>query len=253
MTRRRFFVPSNAIQDGIARLPQDESHHLRDVLRIGDGEAVEIFDGEGTGYTGTVGFSNSDVTVHNLKRISCPRSQLPLILATALIKPTKFEWMLQKATELGVHEIIPMKTRRCDIQIPQNRIEPRLQRWRRIVQEASKQCGRYYSPHIQQPRDYTDLLHFKDLEQCSKFLFYEKADTLWQPGMLVPGSEGVVLYVGPEGGWEEMEIEQADRAGVKVSGLGSWTLRAETAAVAAVSIVQHHITLIHSDGSICDE
>lgn len=251
MTPRRFFVPSNAIQNGAAHLPEDQSHHLRDVLRIAEGEIIEIFDGEGTAYSGRVEFSDSGVVVGGLSIARREGTRLPLVLAAALIRPAKFEWMLQKATELGVAEIIPLKTRRCGIHLPQGRVEQKLERWKRIAQEASKQCGRNHSPRINSPLDWADCLDLERLGQYSKFLFYEKSELLWQPGMLESGSNGVVLCIGPEGGWEDGEIALARGANVCVAGLGSWTLRAETASIAAVSIVQYHIDLICSGKSIC--
>lgn len=251
MTRRRFFVPSDAIHDGAARLPQDQSHHLRDVLRIEAGETVEVFDGKGAAFTGTVEFSDSGVIVGGLNAVQCERTELPLVLAAALIKPAKFEWVLQKATELGIAEIVPVKTRRCSVHLPPDRINQRLERWKRIVREASKQCGRNDSPRIRSPIDFTDSLRLEEFEQYSKFLFDERSKELWQPGMLAPGSKGAVLCVGPEGGWEESEIAKAEDAGTRVAGLGSWTLRAETASIAAISIVQYHICLMRSGEGIC--
>lgn len=251
MTRRRFFVPSDAIREGVARLPRDQSHHLRDVLRIGAGEIVEIFDGEGSAYTGRVEFSDSGVVVRDLSASHSEGEGQPLVLAAALIRPAKFEWVLQKATELGVTQIIPLKTRRCGIRLPPGRSGQRTERWNRIVQEASRQCGRLYSPRIRPPLDFTDWLCLEGFERYSRFLFYEKSNALWQPGMLASDSEGVALCIGPEGGWEEGEIAQAEAAGVRVAGLGPFTLRAETASIAALSIVRHHIALMRSGRSIC--
>jgi 16S rRNA (uracil1498-N3)-methyltransferase len=247
MTRRRFFVPSNAIHEGIAHLPDDQSHHLRDVLRIGAGEVVEVFDGRGNGYTGKVEFCDARATIRCLEPLPPQGSPAPLVLAAALIKPAKFEWMLQKATELGVHEIVPMQTRRCDIRIPQNKMEQRLQRWSRIVQEASKQCGRNSFPRVHGLLDCTDILQGREFDGFSKFVFHERASGLWRPAMLGSPLGSVLICIGPEGGWEDAEIEMAADVGARVSSLGPWTLRAETAAVAAVSIVQYHIRLQSSE------
>ncbi|MEJ2111449.1 MAG: RsmE family RNA methyltransferase [Acidobacteriota bacterium] len=244
MTRRRFFVPSDAIQNDIARLPEDQSHHLRDVLRIDEGETVEIFDGEGLGYTGTGAFHNSEVTVRHLEKLPSMEPDLPLVLAAALIKPSKFEWMLQKATELGVCEIIPIQTRRGEIRMPQIKTDQKRNRWTRIVQEASKQCGRHAFPRIRHSVDYMDLLYHEEFADFSRLAFYERADELWRPEMLKPRANGVLLFVGPEGGWETGEIDAAVAAGVRIASLGPWTLRAETASIAAVSIIQHHIHLL---------
>lgn len=248
MTLRRFYVSRNAIQDGTAHLSSDQSHHLRDVLRIGAGEIVEVFDGEGTGYTGEVAFLNSTVSIHNLEQLPSRQPHVPLILAAALIKTAKFEWVLQKATELGVHEIVPVKTRRSEIQIPQHKIVQRCERWDRIVREASRQCGRYSAPRVRQPLDYPEMLRCEDFSGSTKVLFYENAAELWRPdARMLSGS--LVLFVGPEGGWDNGEIEQAGRAGCRVCSLGGWILRAETAAIAAVSIVQYHINLQRSGDS----
>ncbi|MEJ2245483.1 MAG: RsmE family RNA methyltransferase [Acidobacteriota bacterium] len=242
MTRRRFYVPRESIEDGIARLPQDQSHHLRDVLRIGAGEVVEVFDGEGDGYIGDVAIHGSCVLIQNLRQLPPQETRVGLILAVSLIKSAKFEWILQKATELGVHEVIPVETNRSNIRITRNKLPSRLERWNRIVQEASKQCGRFSAPRVRQPLDYGKMLQCEDFSGFTKILFYEKAAELWTPDTRTL-SGGVVLCIGPEGGWNTRETEQAACSGWNVYSLGPLTLRAETAAIAAVSIIQYHINL----------
>ncbi len=245
MSRRRFYVPGDSIRDGIASLPSDQVHHLRDVLRIGTGEVVEIFDGAGSGYVGEVDIRDSIAYIRNLKRIPSEEPQVRLILAAALIKSAKFEWILQKATELGIHEIIPLKTCLSEIELHGSKIALRLDRWDRIVREAAKQCRRFAAPRVHAPQTFKDFLSIKELSPCAKFLFYEKAPVPWR---LDPCAlpEQVVLCVGPEGGWETSEIEQARAADYKIFSLGPWTLRAETAAIAAISIIQHQINLLNT-------
>ena len=240
MTRRRFYVPGDSIQDGNAILPLSQAHHLRDVLRIGTGEVVEIFDGEGSGYVGEVEIQDSRVLVRGLQGLPPEASRARLILAVALIKSAKFEWILQKATELGVHEIIPLKTRLSDIQISDAKITPRMERWDRLVREASKQCRRLAAPRVHVPRSFADLLASAEYSACTKLLFYENASEPWRPHQDAL-SERVVICIGPEGGWEAGEIEQARETGYKMFHLGPRILRAETAAIAAVSIIQHHL------------
>jgi len=248
MTRRRFYVPRDLIQNESAQLPPDQSHHLRDVLRIGAGESVEIFDGEGVGYVGEVTFEDSTVAVRHLQKLPSEQPRIPLILAAALIRPVKFEWLLQKSTELGVHEIIPLQTRRSEIRMASNRVVSRYERWNRIVREASRQCGRSYAPRIRLPLEYSSLLHSDEFSDFPKILFSETVENLWRPE---PGgfSNGLVLCTGPEGGWEEGEIEEANRAGYRIFSLGPWVLRAETAAITALSIIQYHINLQSSGDS----
>jgi 16S rRNA (uracil1498-N3)-methyltransferase len=244
MTRRRFYVPRDSIQDGSACLPSDQAHHLRNVLRIAGGDTIEIFDGEGTGYLGVVDLQERQVFIRNLQPLPVRPRQVSLILAAALIKPTKFEWMLQKATELGVDWIIPLETRLCDVRISESRVDSRLERWNRIVREASKQCGRLDAPRLRKPLSFPDFLRDEEFASCKKVLFYEKAVDLWQyDGNAI--SARILICVGPEGGWDDREIEQAQEAGCRVFSLGSRTLRAETAALAAVSIIQYQISLAH--------
>ena len=244
MTRRRFYVPRDSIREGIAVLPSGQAHHLRDVLRIGTGEVVEIFDGAGSGYVGEVEIRDSEVFVRGLQSLPPEEERIRLILAAALIKSAKFESVLQKAAELGVYEIIPLQTRLSNIQIPNDKIALRVERWDRIVREASKQCRRSAAPRVHVPRTFLDLLATGELSSCTKLLFYEKASEPWipDPAML---SDPVVLCIGPEGGWEGSEIERAKEAGCKIFSLGPWILRAETAAIAAVSIIQHQIHLMN--------
>jgi 16S rRNA (uracil1498-N3)-methyltransferase len=244
MSRRRFYVPRDSICDGVAVLPPSQAHHLRNVLRMGSGAIVEIFDGERNGFVGTVEMRGTDVIIRDLKNLPIEKGPVALTLAAALVKSAKFEWMLQKTTELGIEEIIPLKTRFSEIQIPENKIDSRLERWTRIVHEASKQCGRFSAPRVRRPISFQDLIGIEELAGCTKFLFYEKAGVYWRPEQ-IPLSAGIVLCIGPEGGWERGEIEYAAKAGYQIFSLGPLVLRAETAAIAAVSIIQHQIHLSH--------
>ncbi|MBN1569088.1 MAG: 16S rRNA (uracil(1498)-N(3))-methyltransferase [Acidobacteria bacterium] len=243
MSRRRFYVPRESVRNGVASLPSDQAHHLRDVLRMGSGEIVEIFDGTGNGYVGEVELQDSGVYVRGLQNMPSEESPVCLILAAAMIKFSKFEWILQKATELGVHEIIPLKTRLSEADVPGGRITLRLERWDRIVREAAKQCHRFSAPRIHAPRTFQDFLSNEELSAYPRLLFYEKAAEPWIPD---PGtiSNRIVLCIGPEGGWDAAEVEQAKKAGYKIFSMGPWILRAETAAIAAVAILQHHINLL---------
>jgi len=243
MNRRRFFVPAESIRDGVASLPSDQARHLRKVLRLRTGDVVEIFDGKGRGYTGQVDLQDGRIFVRELKSLATQESRIRVVLAAALIKSSKYEWILQKATELGVQEFFPLKTRRSEIEIARGKIADRLLRWERIITEASKQCRRSSSPGIHEPLSLTDFLAMDSLQSCARFLLYEKESRPWHPDPQSL-SNGVVLCIGPEGGWEDGEVEQAKTAGYEIFSLGPWILRAETAAIAAVSIVQHHINLL---------
>lgn len=241
MARRRFFVSRDFIRRGEATLSSDQAHHLRNVLRIGVGQVVEIFDGEGNGYWGEVALNESSVVIRNLHQIPPDDRRIPLILAAALIKPGRFEWLLEKATELGVDEIIPLMTLRSGIQIPDEKLGIRLKRWERIVLEASKQCGRSALLRIHRPRQFLDFIDRKENSSLTRLLFWERAEESWQPDP-TRSSNGFVVCIGPEGGWDGGEVEQAKKAGYRIVRLGRQILRTETAALAAASIIQYQIS-----------
>ena len=236
MSRRRFFAPPGAIEGGIARLSEDELHHLRDVLRLRPGAEVELFDGEGNAYAAVVGGRAPRLYLERLERIDGPaESPLDVTLALALIKTERFEWALEKATELGVRAVVPLRTRYVEARDAGRGLQARLERWRRIVLEAAKQSRRARLPEVSSPQAVGDFLSAAPPSTTTVF-FSEGAAAGWNGS--VGGGRAVRLVVGPEGGWDEDEVAAASRAGCRICGLGHRILRAETAAIAAVALAQ---------------
>ncbi len=237
MYRKRFFVPQERIRDGLAFLPSDQIHHLRDVLRLSEGDEVEVFDGEGAAYSGKVEHLGSETRIGQLRRLSANEERgVRVTLAPALIKTDRFEWMIEKAAELGADEIIPLVTRFSEIRIPMDRLESRLERWRRIAMEASKQCRRLCVPKISTPIPFAELLSFEMPRSASRLLFYENAAVSWDRS--ISSADHVLICTGPEGGWDMAEVEAAHRAGFGVFRLGQRILRAETAALATLAVIR---------------
>jgi 16S rRNA (uracil1498-N3)-methyltransferase len=237
MSRRRFYVPRDCIDGSIALLSPDQSHHLRNVLRLKAGDAVEVFDGEGSAYAGVVDGFGDQARIASLKRLeSSTDSGRTMILVQALLKSDKFDWVLQKATELGVRQIMPVETRFCNVTLKENKVRSRLERWNRITLEASKQCGRATVPQVHDPLPFTELVQHFVTCSSAKFLFCEKASLPWDATIQV--QDDAVLCIGPEGGWDPSEVRDAARAGFRAFNLGPRILRAETAAIAALVLVQ---------------
>lgn len=238
MHRRRFFFTPDSVQGETAVLPPDQAHHLRDVLRLGPGEEVEIFDGRGRGFAGKVIRCLPEVVVGSLRPLETERPGPAVILAAALLKADRFEWLLEKATELGADLIVPLETRHGTVRIPENRLQERLERWRRIVREACRQCRRLGAPEVRPP---TGLGAFVAEAKAwpDRLLFHEAAAASWS-GELA-GAGPAAVCVGPEGGWHESETAAAAEAGFRVLRLGPRILRAETAALAAVALVRFHL------------
>lgn len=234
MTRKRFFLPREHIRNRVAVLPPQQAHHLRHVLRVPAGCEVELFDGCGGAYRGIVELRGAQVRVVSLLPVeAAPQSPVRLTLGAALIKPARFELVLEKGTELGVDEFIPLVTRLCSARIRAGSLPGRMERWERIVREACRQCGRAAVPTVGRPADFSDFLR-ENRDRGFGFLLYENA--VGRPPLRLPREGRIILCVGPEGGWDEGEVRAAQDAGWEVFRLGSTVMRAETAAIAAAAL-----------------
>lgn len=205
-------------------LDDDEAHHAR-VLRVRDREEVEVFDSSAQNFAARVASVAKDrVSVEIVAAESSRERSVPLALALALIHPEKFELVLQKATELGVHSFVPIVSEHCEVR--PERVAGKRERWRKIVLEAVKQSGRSRVPSIAHPVSFEEAMK----SEGALVLF----DASATPGPLTIGPSGATLFIGPEGGWSEDELALARRGGFLFQSLGPRRLRAETAAIAAV-------------------
>jgi 16S rRNA (uracil1498-N3)-methyltransferase len=165
-------------------------------------------------------------------------SPLRLTLAQALIKGDKFDWVIQKTTELGVTRIVPLVTDHCDIKRSEERTGQRMQRWRRISLEALKQCGRRKLVEICEPAAFDDFCEAAAREAC--LIFSERGgESVAEVSAKFGDLNQLTICVASEGGWSESELRKAESCGFTPVSLGSRILRTETAAIAAVSLAQH--------------
>jgi 16S rRNA (uracil1498-N3)-methyltransferase len=218
--RHRFFVPQI---DDVVTLAADELHHATRVVRVREGEEVEVFDGRGSIALARVG---ADGALHVTQRVGSRESPLAIDLAMSIIALDKFELVLQKATELGARAIIPIVSERVELR--PERYRGKHERWEKIVFEAVKQCGRGVIPSIAQPTPLDDALQRDGVK-----LFFD-ADRDASPRQ--PSPTAVTIFIGPEGGWSENELARAEEQRCIFQRLGPRRLRAETAAIAALSI-----------------
>jgi 16S rRNA (uracil1498-N3)-methyltransferase len=208
----------------------DEFHHSVRVVRLREGEEVELFDDEGRGAHGIVRLLDRDrVVIEAGAPIASRESPLDLTLAMAIIQLEKFELVLQKATELGVRTIVPLETDR--IELRRERYAGKAERWAKIVFEAVKQSGRTVVPRLEAPASFAGLLARPGV----KILLDADADPT-PPAAI----DSAILLIGPEGGWSEAELELARTSGCRFRRLGPRRLRAETAAIAAISVLASH-------------
>lgn len=246
MGRRRFYAPSGAFKSHsqTVTLDTDEARHLREVLRLKPGDEVYVFDGAGKEFQCAIESSRRDTAVLKiLKEVepARPESTLALTLAVALLKSDKFDLVVQKATELGVLRLVPVMTKLADIKLKdESDSQKRLLRWRRIALEAAKQSGRAFVPEMATPILFSELIASDDLGDY-KILFSERGglslDSL--PAEMSTHNYAITALIGSEGGWTDAELEEAKTEGWSVITLGGRTLRAETAAIAVTTLMQH--------------
>ena len=223
--RHRIFIDTLA---PTVTVTGDEFHHSVRVVRVRAGEEVEVFDKSGKVARGTITAIERDhATIEVTGEIASRESTIDVHLAMSIIQLEKFELVLQKATELGVKSIIPLVTDR--IELRRERYAGKLERWNRIVFEAVKQSGRSVVPTIEEPQAFADVV-----ARPGQKLFFD-ADA--EPSMWPPSLDSVTVFIGPEGGWSDDELESARSRGCAFERMGPRRLRAETAAIVACAII----------------
>ncbi|GAB4229210.1 MAG: 16S rRNA (uracil(1498)-N(3))-methyltransferase [Acidobacteriota bacterium] len=219
-------------------LPPEEARHLVKVLRLPEGSLFEGLAETGQVLLCRLAREHGEWIGEVVREIAENReSPFRIHLAPALIKPERFEWLLQKGVELGVISFQPLLTRYSQSTHHGGYTPRRLDRWRRIVREAVKQSGRALIPRVEEPLELTRLGERFD---PAGFVCLDEAGdrSLQELGSSLEGCSECVLLVGPEGGWDEAERDWLSGRGVPRFGLGPRILRSETAAVAAVTLVQ---------------
>lgn len=230
MARRRFFV--DTIEGGRAELLGPFAVHLARVLRAEVGQQYEISDNQSAYLAEIETVTQNRVGFRILEQLPA-EAPSGVTLAAALFKFDRFEWMLEKATELGVERIIPVATARSEKGLGRG-AEMRLVRWRAILLASSQQSRRVRIPEIGMPEKLPAVL---SRQSGSRYFLDEKPGAQPLVAALAARVDATTILVGPEGGWTEPERRQAiDCAWTPVS-LGSLVLRVETAAIAALAIL----------------
>ncbi len=237
MRLRRLYAAVDLHPGSTVELPPESARHAVQVLRMRAGDQAVVFDGRGSQYLVRLtrasrrGVAAEVVT----EQPALPESPLAVTLAQGLCRREKMDWVMQKATELGVMQIIPVIAERSIVRLDSERAYKRLAHWRAIVAHACEQCGRSRVPVVEPTVAIGDFLATHDPAEAAVVLDPEATATL--PNVeLAP--HRLTLLVGPEGGLAADEAEAAVRHGFVAASIGPRTLRTETAALTAIAIAQ---------------
>jgi len=237
----RFYVSHPRIENGMLKIEGSEVRHIRRVLRLKVGDEIVIFDGSGKEYECTIFEEGPSSVVIRIQNISSSERESPLdiTLAQSLLKGEKMDYLIQKATELGVKEIIPFfSSRSIPLLERSNRLE-RSHRWERIAVEASKQCGRGIIPKIELLQEYSEILSTPSQDSLHLILWEKEGKKLKEILKASNEKKKIFFIVGPEGGFSQEEVEHAKRMGFIPITLGERILRSETASLCLLSILQY--------------
>ncbi|KAF0144157.1 MAG: hypothetical protein FD156_2096 [Nitrospirae bacterium] len=244
----RIILPKEQIKGQRITISGEKARYLISVLRCNAGDELQVFDGEGSFYKSRIsGVDNKEVKIDLLEKIPFDtESPLNLILMQGILKGEKMDLVIQKATELGVKEIIPAITGRSQV-----RETRKSARWRKIAEEASRQSGRTGIPKVHEPVDFSSWLIANSSLKLKGFIFWEEGGVTIQDARcriqdknlhpescIVNHASPFFIAIGPEGGFTKEEVKLAESMGLIATSLGKRILRAETAAISAAALVQ---------------
>jgi 16S rRNA (uracil1498-N3)-methyltransferase len=234
----RFYLPPSAIRDKSFILTGSEAHHALDVLRKKAGDEIELFDGKDLSFLGRIdAVTGGEIRGTILDTHPARSLPLELILYQALTKGSKWEWLLEKAGEIGISRVVPVFTQRSLIKLDAAQGEEKVKRWNRIALAATKQCGRTDLMAVDFPVNLTSALSHLRPQALSLIPWEKESKTAIKDACQGFNGKEINVFIGPEGGWDAHEIELARQHQVIPVRLGPTLLRTETAGLVAATLV----------------
>ncbi len=235
---RRFYIDKNAIKAGQIVISGKEAHHIKDVIRLKSGDRFIGFDGEGRRYTLLIVDCAMNVKA-KIEKVSSRKIAIPeILLCCALPKKGKMDYIVEKATELGVADIVPMITNHTIVKVDKVSALNKHRRWEKVALEASKQCGRDTLPTIHGVTNFQDGLKMTEKLGCkNRVIAYVSESSVHIKDVLCKKQGKTAVFIGPEGDFSEGEIVIAKDYGFKTVSLGELVLKVDTAAIFAISLI----------------
>lgn len=231
---KQVFVNQTCQVDTRIYLDEQQAHHLFDVLRTTEKEVIRVVNQNSQVF---LAHAEKRPVLYLYNELTTEQNMQHVTLCAALIKGDKFEWMLQKAAELGVTRIVPFVSKNTVVQLDENKQKKKLDRWSKILMEACKQCNRNDLVELTQIEQ-VDTLHL--YQGACNLVAYEKETETHLASFLGQEPESITICIGPEGGFEESEIAQLKEQHFQTCSLGNQILRAETAACYILSAIEYH-------------
>lgn len=242
---RRFFIEPAQVDGSQIHITGSDVNHIRNVLRMAQGDTLVAGCQEGKEYTCYIERMDEREVVAHIMYVQDTQAELPsrIRLFQGIPKSDKMEWIIQKAVELGVHEVIPVETMRTVVRLEEKKAAKKIQRWQQIAKSAAKQSGRGYVPQIHPVCSLTQALEYG--RQCPvKWIPYERTegmDTARERVKALKPGQDIAIFIGPEGGFDEREIQMAREKGYEPITLGRRILRTETAGLALLSVLMFRL------------
>lgn len=241
----QFFVEPSQIQDKKIIITGSDVNHIKNVLRLKTGEEIAVRNGvDGREYRCGIEEFAQDQVICSLRFVKEEGVELPskIYLFQGIPKADKMELIVQKAVELGVHEVIPLAVKRCVVKLDEKKARAKVNRWRGIAEAAAKQSRRGVIPVVREPMTMKEAAAYARGMDV-KLIPYELAEDMAHTKKIIeaicPG-ESVAVFIGPEGGFEEGEVTEAIAAGIVPITLGKRILRTETAGLAVLAWLMYH-------------
>ncbi|MCR5345516.1 MAG: 16S rRNA (uracil(1498)-N(3))-methyltransferase [Lachnospiraceae bacterium] len=236
----QFFVRSEKVNNGLAYITGDDYHHLKDVVRLKEGDKVRISIDTGENYIGVIEDFTEDAAIVELTdKAADTELKGKMTLFQGMPKSDKLEFIIEKAVELGVTEIVPTMMEFSVVKIDEKKIISKVERWQKIAEAAAKQSKRSVVPQIMMPMKYKDAVEYAADNTINLVPYENESGSKGTIELLkaIKPEDSVGIFIGPEGGFSGKEISLAREKGMKTVSLGRRILRTETAALTALSLI----------------
>jgi len=242
----RIFVSFVNIKDNMATIEGSDMNYLKNVLRLKEGDEISVMDSKSKEYSAKLARIEGKKIIAELIAEKHPKSEpkMKVTIAQSVPKNPKMDLIVQKATELGALQIIPVKAERSIVKLTKEKGDGKVNRWQKIAKEAAEQSGRLIIPFVQPIKEFKELLMLRnDFDQCIILWEMEKEKNIKKFLQENRQMKSLLVVIGPEGGFSHEEVELAKASGFITISIGNRIVRTETAAIAVLSMIEYEFEL----------